>query len=78
MVNWGPFYEKKIESLTVPKKLEGGPFGIFQHPFCRKISKKNEGGPFGDFFSKKKSHRALQSLTVVKKCKIVRKVDHSE
>ena len=26
------------------EKLKGGPFGIFQHPFCRKISK-IEGGP---------------------------------
>ena len=43
------------------KKLKGwGPFGIFQHPFCRKTSK-NAGGPFGEnFFSKK-------SLAVPKK-----------
>ena len=34
----------------MPKKLEGGPFGIFQHPFCRKTPK-NERGPFGEFFS---------------------------
>ena len=26
------------------KKLKGGPFGIFQHPFCRKSAKKIEGG----------------------------------
>ena len=43
------------KSLTMPKKLKGGPFGIFQHPFCRKTQKKIEGGPFGEkyFFSKK-------------------------
>ena len=28
----------------MPKKLKIGPFGIFQHPLCRKTSK-NEGGP---------------------------------
>ena len=40
LVNWGPFYENNFEkSLTMPKKLEVGPFGIFQYPFCRKISK---------------------------------------
>ena len=34
----------------MPKKLNGGPFGIFQHPFSKKI----ERGPFGG----KKSHSA--------------------
>ena len=39
----------------MPKKLKGGAFGIFQHPFCRKTSKKMQGGPFGKkkFFEKK-------------------------
>ena len=37
------------------KKTERGPFGIFQHPFCRKTSKKMQGGPFGEKkFPKKK------------------------
>ena len=31
------------KNLTVPKKLKGGPFGIFQHPFCRETAK-FEGG----------------------------------
>ena len=30
--------------LTMPKKLKGGPFGIFQHLFCRKTPKKIEEG----------------------------------
>ena len=39
----------------MPKKLKGGPFGIFQHPFCRKTPKKIEGGAlWGNFFPKKK------------------------
>ena len=42
------------ESLTMPKNMKGGPFGIFQHPFCRKTPK-NEGGSSGDFFPKKVS-----------------------
>ena len=32
------------------KNWKGGPFGIFQHPFCRKTSKKMQGGPFGENF----------------------------
>ena len=52
----GALLVKKIfwkKSLTMPKKLKGGPFGIFQHPFCRK-TKKIEGGPFGEIFFRKK------------------------
>ena len=46
----------------MPKKTERGePFGIFQHPFCRKTSK-NAGGPFGKIFFEK-------SLAVPKKMK---------
>ena len=42
------------KNLTVPKKTErGGPFGIFQHPFCRKTAKKIEGGLLGEKFSGK-------------------------
>ena len=39
------------------KKLKGGPFGIFQHPFCRKTSK-NARGPFGKKKFEKKSRSA--------------------
>ena len=48
------------KNLTMPKKTERGPFGIFQHPFCRKTAKKMKGGPFGEKNPKK-------SLTVPKK-----------
>ena len=44
----------------MPEKLKGGPFGIFQHPFCRKTAKKLKGGPFGEKISGK-------SLAVPKK-----------
>ena len=38
----------------MPKKTErGGPFGIFQHPFCRKTSKKMQEGPFEEKISEK-------------------------
>ena len=37
---------------------KGGPFGIFQHPFCRKLAKKIEGGPFGEKIFEKKSRSA--------------------
>ena len=35
-----------------------GPFGIFQHPFCRKTSKNCKGDPLGKIFFLKKSHSA--------------------
>ena len=35
------------------EKLKGGPFEVFQHPFCRKTSKKCRGALWGNFFSKK-------------------------
>ena len=53
------FFEKKSQDA---EKLKGGPFGIFQHPFCRKTPKKLKGGPFGEFFFRKKSHRAKNTL----------------
>ena len=38
----------------MPKKTErGGPFGIFQHPFCRKTSKNAGGTLWGKKNSKK-------------------------
>ena len=39
---------KKVSQCR--KKLKVGPFGIFQHPFCRKTPKKFEGH-FGEIFS---------------------------
>ena len=42
------------------EKLKGGPFEVFQHPFCRKTSRKMQGGPFGEKIPKK-------CLTVLKK-----------
>ena len=57
------FMRKKIEkSLTMPKKLKRGPFGIFNIHYVGKYQK-IEGGPFGEkFFSQK-------SLTEPKKLK---------
>ena len=40
------------------KKLKGGPFGIFQHPFCCKTSKKCRGDTLGKNFPKKMSRSA--------------------
>ena len=44
----------------VPKNVKGGPFLIYKHTFCCKITKNSKGGPFGDIkkISKKKSHSA--------------------
>ena len=50
-------FGKKISQCR--KKLKGGPFEIFQHPFCRKTAKKLKGDPLGkNFFPGKKSHNA--------------------
>ena len=38
----------------MPKKVKEPPFGIFQHPFCRKTPEKLKGDPFGNFFPNKK------------------------
>ena len=46
--------------LTVPNKTERGPFGVFQHPFCRKTAKKLKGTFWGKIFREK-------SLAVPKK-----------
>ena len=40
------------------KKLNGGPFGIFQHPFTKKL----KGDPLRKFFLKTKSHNAGKKL----------------
>ena len=47
------------KSHNAEKNWKGGPFGIFQHPFCRKTSKKCRGTLWGkNFFSEKKSRSA--------------------
>ena len=53
-------FRKKISQSR--KKLKGGAFGIFQHPFCRKTSKKCRGTLWGNCFFEK-------SLAVPKKMK---------
>ena len=53
------------KSLNAEKtELKGGPFGIFQHPCCRKTPKKLKGDPLGEnyFFFEKMSHRAENTL----------------
>ena len=54
--------KKNEKSLTISKKLKGGPFGIFQHPFRRKTPKKMKGGPFGEKIFFEKSLRAEITL----------------
>ena len=46
------------KSHNAEKNWKGGPFGIFQHPFCRKTSKKCRGTLRGKFFFEKKSRSA--------------------
>ena len=52
---WGPFGEKKLKkSLTMPKKLKGGPLGLFNIRSVGNLQK-IEVGTFGDIFFGKKS-----------------------
>ena len=45
----------------MPKKTEeGGPFGIFQHPLCRKTSKKCRGTLWGKILFRKKSLEVMK------------------
>ena len=50
----GLFGEKKLKEVSqFRKKLEGGPFGIFQHPFCRTTPEKMKAEPLRIFFCRK-------------------------
>ena len=40
--------KNKFSKSHNAEKLKAGPFAIFKHPFCCKISKKLKGGPFGE------------------------------
>ena len=52
----GPFYKKnEKKSNNAENNGKGGPFGIFQHPFCRKTRKKLKGGPLVEKKISKKS-----------------------
>ena len=51
-------------SYSAEKCKRGGPFLIYKHAFCSKITKNSKGGPFGDM--KKISKK---SRTVPKKIK---------
>ena len=51
------------KNLSAEKNWKGGPFGIFQHPFCRKTAEKIAGGPFGEkIFRKKKVPQCRKKL----------------
>ena len=47
-----------LKSLNAERNWKGGPFGIFQPPFCCKTPKKLKGDPFVGNFFWKKSHSA--------------------
>ena len=54
-------FEKKIRKMShsAEKCKRGGPFLIYKHAFCSKITKNSKGGPFGDIKKiRKKSHSA--------------------
>ena len=44
------------------QNTEGEPFGIFQHPFCRKTRKKLKVGPFGGKQISKKRRNVEKKL----------------
>ena len=60
-VEGGTFEEKTNfrKKVSQCRKTERGPFGIFKHTICCKISKKMKGRPFGEKKNRKqKSHNA--------------------
>ena len=50
------------KSHSAKKNCKGGPFEIFQHPFCRKTSKKMQGDPLGKNFFRKKVSQCRKKL----------------
>ena len=48
--------------LSYSTRQNGGPFGIFQYPFCRKTPKKMKGDDLGNIFFLKKSRNAENNL----------------
>ena len=44
------------------KNWKGGPFGIFQHSFCRNAPKKLKGDTLGKYFPEKNSRDAGKKL----------------
>ena len=62
LVNWGPFYEKNEKKSHNAEKTERGTLWDFSTSILLKKLQKIEGGHFGDFFSKKKCHRAENTL----------------
>ena len=53
-------FGKKISKCR--KKVNGGPIGIFQHPFCRKTAKKMKGDPLGKQIFRKKVSQCRKKI----------------
>ena len=53
------FFIFGIKSHNAEKNWKEEPFGIFQHPFCRKTSKKMQGGPFEEKNFEKKIRKKM-------------------
>ena len=53
-------FQEKISQCR--KKLKGGTFGIFQHPFCRKIIKQLKREPFGAKIVSEKKSRSAEKI----------------
>ena len=63
------FFWKKLEIFeknfsfgkcrVVLKNVKGGPFLIYKHTFCCKITKNSKGGPFGDIKKISKKSRTV-------------------
>ena len=61
---------------TVPKNIKGGPFLIYKHAFCSKITKNSKGDPLGTLkkFGKKsrtvpKKNRKGGPFSLVRACR---------
>ena len=55
-------YSTRKKVSQCQKKCNGGPFGIFQHPFCSKTQKKIEGDTLGKNFPQKSLARSKKLI----------------
>ena len=58
-----------LNSVTVPKNVKEGPFGIFWDPLCCKISKQTKRRPFGGIQKTSKKSRIEPKKIRVKNTK---------
>ena len=67
-----------LNSVTVPKNVKGGPFGVFWDPLCCKISKQTKGRPFGGIQKTSKNVALCRKKSELKSLRVVLRFRSSE